>query len=147
MPRAESESQTFMVGAQGPDEYKLIFDGPNVDVPVASSGVSSLFSRRFVMVVSTQLVFAVCVQKTIVSAWEVKEWKEQSGSTQQQGGRDAGSKSKRALKQCHTQVLYNDIQWDMWQHVLHLLGHLRNPMIICPQTLDKTKSNGARSDT
>lgn len=56
-----------------------------------------------------------------------------------------GGKSK--LKQFHTQVLYNDIQWDMRQHVLHLLGHLRNPMIICPQTLNKTKSNGARSDT
>lgn len=46
-----------MVGAE-PEEQELILDS-NEDVPVASIGTSSLFSNRFVMVVSTQLVFTV----------------------------------------------------------------------------------------
>lgn len=39
-------------------EDKLILETPNVDIPLASTTASSLFSSRFVMVVSTQLVFA-----------------------------------------------------------------------------------------
>lgn len=52
-----------MVGAE-PEEKELILEAPNADVPVASIMVSSLFSSRFVMVVSTQLVLAVHNQET-----------------------------------------------------------------------------------
>lgn len=55
--RPVNEHQTFMVGA-GPEEYTLLLEHPKADVPVASIGLSSLFSSRFVMVVSTQLVLA-----------------------------------------------------------------------------------------
>lgn len=57
MKSSDTVAITFMVGAE-PEEQELILD-PNVDVPVASIGVSSLFSNRFVIVVSTQLVFTV----------------------------------------------------------------------------------------
>lgn len=48
---------TFMVGAD-PEENEPLLEEPNMDVPVASGRLSSLFSSRLVMVVSTQLVFA-----------------------------------------------------------------------------------------
>lgn len=53
----ESNILTLTVGTE-PEEQELILDS-NVDVPVASIGASSLFSNRFVMVVSTQLVFTM----------------------------------------------------------------------------------------
>lgn len=53
-----------------------------------------------------------------------------------------------ALELSRTQVLRDYIQWDMRQHVLHLLGHFCNPVIIWGQTLDhETKANRGRSDT
>lgn len=54
-----TSSQTFKSGA-GPAE-EFIFGGPEPDdaPPIASIWSSSLFSSRFVIVVSTQLVFTV----------------------------------------------------------------------------------------
>lgn len=51
----ESNMKTFMVGAE---TQELLFRGPNDDAPVASVEISSLFSSRFVMVVSTQWVLS-----------------------------------------------------------------------------------------
>lgn len=49
---------------------------------------------------------------------------------------------------CSTEVHGDDVQRDVRQHVLHLLGHLGNPVILGTQTLDhEAEAHGARSDT
>lgn len=60
--------QTFVVEEEA--EEKTILEAPNVDIPLASTAASSLFSSRFVMVVSTQLVFAEQNNKTTLDVWQ-----------------------------------------------------------------------------
>lgn len=66
--KLQTNNRTFMVGAK-PEEKELFLEDPNDEVPVASIWVSSLFSSKFVMVASTQFVFAAQSQNIIVSAW------------------------------------------------------------------------------